>query len=390
MESVMMRIVSRRTTSNAMPFPTALLSILLVIGVLSGTAAYGQARGDMRPAEQVFKNVQSLKGIPADEFMSTMGFFSASLGISCGDCHTAESGGDWAKYADDNDRKRRARGMIAMVNTMNKNFFAGRRVLTCYTCHRGSTSPETTPDLTQFYATLRYREPDRMVDPFPGAPQAEQVLDKYLQAIGGAQKAASLTSLAAKGTFQTYGIPTKYALELFAKAPAQRTVIVHKLADGELIDTFDGREAWIIQPSQLTPVPLLERTGGEIDGAKLTAALTFPGQIKKLLTQWRVGPPAVSDDRDLTMVQGTINGKFPVNLYFDDESGLLARTVTYADSPVGLAPMQVDYADYRELTGVKVPYKMIVTWLDGRSIIQLTEVQANVAIDASKFARPGR
>jgi len=390
MESVMMRIVSRRTTRNAMPVPTALLTLFLVIGVLSETAAYGQARGDIRPAEQVFKNVQSLKGIPADEFMSTMGFFSASLGISCGDCHTAESGGDWAKYADDNDRKRRARGMIAMVNTMNKNFFAGRRVLTCYTCHRGSTSPETTPDLTQFYATLRYREPDRMVDPFPGAPQAEQVLDKYLQAIGGAQKAASLTSLAAKGTFQTYGIPTKYALELFAKAPAQRTVIVHKLADGELIDTFDGREAWIIQPSQLTPVPLLERTGGEIDGAKLTAALTFPGQIKKLLTQWRVGPPAVIDDRDLTMVQGTINGKFPVNLYFDDESGLLARTVTYADSPVGLAPMQVDYADYRELTGVKVPYKMIVTWLDGRSIIQLNEVQANVAIYASKFARPGR
>ncbi len=367
---------------------TLSVTALLLTCMLSVEIAKGQARGDMRPAEQVFKNIQALKGIPADEFMSTMGFFSASLGISCGDCHTAESGGDWAKYADDNDRKRRARGMIAMVNTMNKNFFAGRRVLTCYTCHRGSTSPETTPDLTQFYATLRYREPDRMVDPFPGAPEAEQVLDKYLQAIGGAQKAAALTSIAAKGTFQTYGIPTKYALDLFAKAPAQRTVIVHNLAGGELIDTSDGREAWIVQPPQLTPVPLLERTGGEIDGAKLTAALSFPGQIKKLLTQWRVGPPAVIDDRDLTMVQGTINSKFPVNLYFDDESGLLARTVTYADSPVGLAPMQVDYADYREVAGVKVPYKMIVTWLDGRSTIQLTEVQPNVAIDASKFARP--
>jgi len=369
--------------------PLAFLSTFFLAGVLSGTAAYGQARGDARLAEQVFKNVQSLKGIPADEFMSTMGFFSASLGISCGDCHTADSGGDWAKYADDNDRKRRARGMIAMVNTMNKNFFAGRRVLTCYTCHRGSTSPETTPDLTQFYAMLRYREPDRMVNPFPGGPEAEQVLDKYLQAIGGAQKAASLTSFAAKGTFQTYGIPTKYAMDVFAKAPAQRTMIVHNLASGELIDTYDGHEAWIMQPPQLAPVPLLERTGGEIDGARLTAALSFPGQIKKLLTQWRVGPPAVIDDRDLTMVQGTINGKFPVNLYFDDESGLLARTVTYADSPVGLAPMQVDYADYRELAGVKIPYKMIVTWLDGRSTIQLTEVHANVPVEASKFARPG-
>jgi hypothetical protein len=361
---------------------------LLATCMLTAEIAKGQARGGTRPAEQVFKNIQALKGIPADEFMSTMGFFAASLGISCGDCHTAESGGDWAKYADDSDRKRRTRGMIAMVNTMNKNFFAGRRVFTCYTCHRGSTSPETTPDLTQFYATLRYREPDRMVNPFPGAPEAEQVLDKYLEAIGGGQKAGALTSFAAKGTFQTYGIPTKYALELFAKAPAQRTVIVHNLAGGDLIDTFDGREAWIVQPPQLTPVPLLERTGGEIDGAKLTAALSFPGQIRMLLTQWRVGPPAVIDDRDLTMVQGTINGKFPVNLYFDDESGLLTRTVTYADSPVGLAPMQVDYGDYREVSGVKVPHKMIVTWLDGRSTIQLTEVHPNVAIDASKFARP--
>src|SRR5579872_6390480 len=236
------------------PLAFHIFTKLCMVGAVSGMAAYGQTRADTRLAEQVFKNVQSLKGIPADEFMSTMGFFSASLGISCGDCHTAESGGDWAKYADDNDRKRRARGMIAMVNTMNKNFFAGRRVLTCYTCHRGSTSPETTPDLTQFYATLRYREPDRMVNPFPGGPGAEEVLDRYLQAIGGAQKAESLNSFAAKGTFQTYGIPTKYALDLFAKAPAQRTMIVHNLAGGDLVDTFDGREAWIMQPSQLTPV----------------------------------------------------------------------------------------------------------------------------------------
>lgn len=362
--------------------------VLLLASVLSVALAQPQAHHDTRPAEQVFKNVQVLKGIPADEFMSTMGFFSASLGISCGDCHTAESGGDWAKYADDSDRKRRTRGMIAMVNLMNKNFFGGKRELTCYTCHRGSTTPETTPDLTQFYATLRYREPDRFVNPFPGAPAAEEVLDKYLKTIGGVDKLSQLTSIAAKGTYQTYGIPKKYSLELFAKAPARRTVIVHDLAGGDNVETYDGREAWAVAPAVLTPLPIQERTGGQVDAAKLTAALTFPAQIKTLLHDWRVGPPAVIDDRDMTLVQGTMNGKFPVNLYFDDESALLARTVTYADSPVGLAPMEVDYADYRDLAGVKLPFKVIVTWLDGRSTIQLTEVQTNVPIDASKFARP--
>ena len=155
--------------------------------LLCAVIASGQAR-DTRPAEQVFKNVQSMKGIPADEFMSTMGFFAASLGISCVDCHTAGSGGDWSKYAEDNDMKRRTRGMIAMVNTMNKNFFGGRRMLTCYTCHRGSTSPEVTPDLTKFYATLGYREPDRMVKAFPGSDAPTEIIDKFLKAIGGDRK----------------------------------------------------------------------------------------------------------------------------------------------------------------------------------------------------------
>ncbi len=362
---------------------------LALLCALGAATASGQAR-DTRPAEQVFKNVQAMKGIPADEFMSTMGFFAASLGISCSDCHTAESGGNWAAYGDDTDRKRRARGMIAMMNTMNKNFFGGRRMLTCYTCHRGSTSPEVTPDLTKFYATLGYREPDKMVNPFPGADAPTVILDKYLKAIGGEQKVAGLKSFTAKGTFQTYGIPTKYAMELYAKAPAQRSVVVHNLAEAEMIDTFDGKDGWISQSAQLAPLTMMDRTGGEVDGARLTAALDFPAQIKTLLTEWRVGPPAQVDDRDLTMVQGTLNGKFPVNLYFDDETGLLMRTVTFADSPVGFDPIQVDYSDYRDVDGVKIPFKEVLTWLDGKSIIVLTEVKANAPVDASKFARPAK
>jgi outer membrane lipoprotein-sorting protein len=77
-----------------------------------------------------------------------------------------------------------------------------------------------------------------------------------------------------------------------------------------------------------------------------------------------------------------------VKLYFDAESGLLARQVRYADTPVGMVPTQVDYSDYREVAGVKMPFHVIVTWTDGQSIIQLNEVQPNVAIDAAKFAQP--
>ena len=88
------------------------------------------------------------------------------------------------------------------------------------------------------------------------------------------------------------------------------------------------------------------------------------------------------------MLQGTSDGRYPVNLYFDPESGLLLRSVRYADSPVGLSPTQVDYADYREVAGVKMPFRWTVTWLDGRSTITLSDVQANAAIDTAKFRQP--
>src|SRR5579864_7372866 len=85
-------------------------------------------------AEQAFKNVQVLKGIPVTEFMNTMGFFAASVGLNCVFCHVPESLQDWKKFAEDVPRKRIARNMIAMVNGINKSSFGGRAVVTCYSC----------------------------------------------------------------------------------------------------------------------------------------------------------------------------------------------------------------------------------------------------------------
>ena len=74
-------------------------------------------------SDELFKNVQVLKGIPVDEFLDTMGMFAAATGLNCTDCHIPESGGSWARYADDNQLKRTTRGMVAMVNGINKSYF---------------------------------------------------------------------------------------------------------------------------------------------------------------------------------------------------------------------------------------------------------------------------
>jgi hypothetical protein len=137
-------------------------------------------------------------------------------------------------------------------------------------------------------------------------------------------------------------------------------------------------------------VALLELTDGELAGAKLDAAVWFPAQIKPGLAQWRGASSAIIDGRDVQMIQGTGDGRFPVNLYFDSKSGLLARVVRYTESPVGLNPTQIDYADYREVAGVRMPYRVTVTWLDGKSITEFSEIRPNVPIEAARFAKPPR
>ena len=284
-----MRLGSRRTFLGA-----AAMAVVWLSGVrLAGGQAAPQPQPQM--AEEVFKNVQVLKGIPVNEFMGTMGVFSAALGMSCEDCHAA-SDRDWTQYAIDNPRKRTARRMVLMMAEINRANFGGRQVVTCYTCYRASDRPTVTPDLSTLYTAKLAENPDILTQA-AGAPSADQVLDKYVQALGGAQRLGSLTSFVAKGTSSGYGPEgEKRPVEIFVKAPGQRTAIIHTL-DGDSTTAYDGRGGWIAAPHR--PVPVLPLTGQELDAARLDAELAIPARIKEALTKWRVGPLSTINDCDV-------------------------------------------------------------------------------------------
>jgi len=366
------------------------VACLLGVPAARGQAPAPSVAGD-KPllSDQVFKNVQVLKGIPVNEFMDTMGFFAASLGLNCVFCHTDQSLEDWSHFADDVPRKRIARGMITMVNNLNKNTFGGRRVVTCYTCHHGNERPKVIPSLAEQYGVAP-EDPNEVeiVESAPKGPSADQILDKYIQAIGGAQKVAALTSLAGKGTFEGYDTyHQKVPMEVYAKAPGQLTQIMHT-QNGDSTTVFNGREGWIASVDK--PVRLLaDLPGYEQDAAKLDAELAIPVRIKEALMQWKTGFPVSSiDDKTVQVVEGTGAGGTRFKLFFDQETGLLARVVRYENTAVGTLPIQVDYSNYREVAGVKIPFNWTVTWTNGQSINQFSDVQANGAVDASRFAKP--
>jgi photosynthetic reaction center cytochrome c subunit len=361
----------------------------LWLAVVLPAAPQTIAAGQPVMVEDAFKNVQVLKGIPVNEFMDTMGFFSAALGLNCTGCHVAESLQDWSKFAEDVPRKRTARNMIRMVDTINKTQFAGARMLTCWSCHRGTQVPELVPSLAAQY-TIPSEDPNALeiVPDGPKEPTADQILDKYIGALGGTERLASLTSFAAKGTIQGFDTyRAKVPVEIYAKTSNQRAMIWHT-QNGDSSIVFDGRAGWIAQVNN--PVRLLPMMpGAELDGGRFDAAVALPAGIKQALTEWKVGfPPGTIDDKPVNIVQGTGAGKTRFKLYFEADSGLLVRQVRYSNTPIGMVPTEVDYADYRDVAGVKLPFKIVITWTDGQSTILLNDVQPNVPIGPEKFAKP--
>jgi len=358
-------------------------------------------------AEQVFKNIQALKGISVDDFMETMGIMTASLQFDCSDCHE-NAGTDKVNWAADTPRKLTARMMVNMVQTINKNNFQGRQVVTCWTCHRNRDKPLTTPTMEAIYSSPPL-EPDDVITVIPGLPSPESILDKYIQASGGAQRLAGLTSIDAKGTSVGFGgFGGGGAVEIVAKAPDKRSTIIlfkEETGRGDQIRTYDGRTGWVRTP--LNVLGEFQLVGGDLDGARFDAQLSFPGQIKQVLTNLKSGPPTTINDlpapssqsslqQDVTLgqshtvdvVQGTGSRGLVVTLYFDRQTGLLLRELRFGNSPIGRVPTQIDYADYRDVNGIKLPFRITYAWLDGRDSIVLNEIKTNVAVDEVKFGRP--
>ena len=356
---------------------------ILEIGAAAQSAPAQTAADKVPLSDEVFKSVQILKGIPVDTFFEAMGMFASSMGNDCTFCHVKDAYFDKTAFAQVTPRMQRARQMMTMMNDLNERYFAGRTRVTCFTCHRGSQSPVSEPDLSIQYGEP-FEDPNARDFPVETRVTADQLFDKYVQAIGGADRVARLTSYVGRGTYEGFDTAfEKRPVEIYAKAPNQQTTVV-QLATGRSTRVFDGRSGWMAGGDQ--PVPLLTLTEGNLDRARLEAIVSFPAGIKQAFPRWRVGRTAI-DGNEVYIVQGMGAAQALANFYFD-QAGLLVRFVRWTRTPVGFIPTQVDFADYRDVAGVKVPFDRKVTQTYMQAHVLLTNVQPNVAIEASRFAQP--
>jgi hypothetical protein len=329
-----------------------------------------------KTTEEVFKNIRVLKGVPAGQLAPAMQFISSSLGVECSFCHVE---GHFEK--DDKKPKQTARNMMQMMFALNKNSFEGHREVTCYSCHRGARNPAATPSVDGQIQPNAVAVNSEAQELPANLPTASQLIDNYIQGLGGTAAIERVTSRVERGSVNSPGQPVP--VEVFKQAPGKQTLVRH-LPEGDSATIFDGHSGWFVLPGR----PARDMQGADLETARMDADLHFPLHMQDLFPQLRVEYPEKIGDREFHVLFATREGQPPAKFYFDEQSGLLVRLVRYADSPLGRNPTQIDYADYRNVDGVQVPFRVTLSQPGSTSAIQFDEVQQNLPIDASKFAKP--
>jgi len=357
------------------------VSLTVMLTMAGAWAQSGAQKAPAAPAgpklaEEEYKNIQALKGIPAEQVIPSMQFIAASLGVECEYCHVAH-----ANEKDDKKPKVTARKMISMMMAINKDNFDGHREVTCYSCHRGSTEPVSTAIITEEEPRPADGEGKKSGEAKASLPGADQLLDKYLAAIGGADALHKIASRVQKGSLTAFG-GQHFPVDVYSKAPGKRVSVMH-LQGGDSVTAFDGKQGWLSVPGRVHMM-----SAAENDAARIDADLYLPAHLKTLYQKFGVDTGEKIHGRDTYLVVGRNEGQPPLRLYMDKESGLLLRLVRYAETPLGRNPTQIDYADYREADGVKVPFRWTLARPGNRFTIQVEQVQQNVSVDDSKFAPP--
>jgi photosynthetic reaction center cytochrome c subunit len=363
------------------------VGVLLALSFLVGRAEampQQQAGGQVRLAGQQFKNVQVLKDFPASEIVQAMHVVESSLGVNCEYCHIQTD-----RSKDDLEPKKVARRMMAMVLDINKNTFGGQQVVTCYTCHRGSTKPVNSIILPIPNAMIEKKEP-----PPPALPSADQIFDKYIQAIGGEQairkvNSRVITAIRDIPTGPGGEIPTSAQIEIDQKAP-NLVVTFSKTDKLSLAEGYDGMAAWTQNANgAVTSLPNPDQ-----DRAKRSADFYEPLNLKQQYTKTEVSGIEKVNGKDAYVVVGHPPNDVPERLFFDKQTGLLLARKTAIPTILGDNPVETYFEDYRNVGGVKLPFTVYMIpgsprsemWTN--STMKIQKVQDNVPIENGKFTRP--
>ncbi len=341
-----------------------------------------------KTVDQTRKNIQVLKGLPDSQLGTLMNFIAVSMGRQCNFCHVRK-GNDWVWESDDKEEKQTARAMMKMVLSINKDNFRGNIQVSCYTCHRGRNQPNsipafplpTPPPRPQPAASPAAGQPSPT--PTPPPPTADQILAKYTDAIGGQTAIDKMKTRVMKGTYAGFN-GTELVFDASLTAPDKFYISV-TTPQGTSERGFDGKVAW-----EKNSRGVNELTNPVLDQMK-SMFLSFSNiKLKEEFPRLRLGGRDKIGDRNVVIVSGTTADNHRARLFFDAETGLLLRRISYTETMIGVIPEQIDFEDYRDVDGVKLPFTVKISSVEPGlvSTRKYSEIKMNAPVDDSKFKMP--
>jgi len=375
--------------------------LFVAAGLAAGQAAQSQTppapSGPMAPER--FKDIQVLTDVPADQLLTTMRYFVIATGIQCNGCHQSDAATGQLNPAADARGKTTARGMINLVKTVNAGSFGAR--INCATCHAGRNQPAGLPlaqtmtqeQIAQAAQTAAARQggPGGAApvqagrgQP-PAAPPVNDVVAKYIDAIGGEAAVGKLQSRVIAGTMTNRaGQTVPFTIEQSGSRFRGSFEGAAPVARG-----FDGTEGWAKNGDRISAL-----TGWDLAEAQALADLTFPAQLKAA-TNLQGGRgarlPGATAGSTVTanLVQRTLSPTTTERLFFDSTTGLLRRRQIITRTPLnGVLTDQFDYSDYKAEAGVQMPHTIVFNNWNALDTMTVTSVKVNVPIDEARTAKP--
>jgi hypothetical protein len=366
---------------------TALLALMLCVSatlIIGNLAPTAESQGAEKTAEQVYRNIQVFKGLPSSQLLGAMNFMAGSLGVSCNHCHVPNQ---FAK--DDKPAKQTARQHIQMMQSINAANFGGQTVVNCAVCHRGETHPRSGVVIAE-NLSVATPAPDASVP----LPTVEQIIEKYLQAIGGKKRIGQLKTLKMTGTRETRNgsdAPSVEQLEVYREAP-NKLLMSFKNSGNTSSQAFNGTSGWRQFNGRVGALGAADLVGAKRD-ANFYKDTNFKDQYTKLtvVRKEKLG------DRDAFVIEATFPESHPAKamfgidhewLYFDAENGLLLRRFMEYRTPLGTLPEATDYSGYRKTGGVMFPFSVRMSRPPLVVTQRFADIRINSAIDASVFEMP--
>lgn len=367
---------------------TLLLSSMVCLAITSRTSSVS-ASGNEQQVDQTRKNIQVLKGLPESQLFLVMNFVAASLGVQCNFCHV-QQGKDpttgttkWVWENDDRPQKQTARRMMQMVLSIkanNKVDFRENEV-TCYTCHRGQRKPVGLPSMPLAHSGHEPGTDDAALPANTSLPSLDQIFSKYFEALGGSA-ATNTRTLVLKGkreASQNRSWPNDITL-----ASPDKFLLVTTTSGGTIRQILNGDKGWAVNGTNVRPLSSAEALDAKRRGNEL-----FPVVKVKPLESMRLSGTQKVGEREAYVVENATDAKTE-RYYFDSQTGLLLRKITLNKTVLMPFPEQVDFEDYRDVDGVKMPFTIRYSAIDTFDswVRTFTEIKRNVTVEDALFAVP--